>query len=107
MRDRVERPHQPARAHVERAQITGRGAVALARGGPQDDQVLEHLARRAALDVLSARDAFSQVDSTAGAERLDELSGARVDLAEEAVGGEDDATVRPVGTLPIVEPAVG
>ena len=108
----VERPHQLARDDVVGADVAGRRHVAFASRAADDDEVLEHLAGDARLDVADARrvaavEADAQVDDAVRAERHDRLAGSRVDLLQQAVHREDQPLVAAVGALPVVHAAAG
>src|SRR4051794_22870878 len=110
MRDCVERPDELAAQDVVRAQIAGRIAVALARRGAEDDQVLENATGSAALDIADALrvapEALAQIDPSVVAERVDGDARLEIDLLEEAVRSEDQAFVAAVLALPVIEAAV-
>src|SRR5207247_4518251 len=90
VRNRMERPHEFAGEHVERPQIAGGRAIALAGRGAEDDQILEDAAGRARLNAAGARDAVAQIDAAVLAEGVDGDAGARVDMREVGVRRGDE-----------------
>ncbi len=110
-RNRVERPHQFAGQHVERADVARRRVVPFARSRPQHEQIAPHLPRRSGLCAAGrhgrAAEPLAQVHEAVGAEAGDRLARPRVELLQVAARCENDAAIGAVFVLPVVETAVG
>ena len=106
MRNRVETPNLFPADDVVGANVAGRGEIRFAGRRPQDDQVLEDLARVRRLHAPDfAGEPLPEVHHAVGAERQDRFAGLRVDRFEIVVALEQETPVPAIRTLPIVDTA--
>ena len=107
----MERPDQPARQHVERADVSGRRVVSFARGRAEDEQVAEHLPRRSRLRAAGrqrrAPEPLTQIHEAVDAKARNRFSCSCVELLQVTARREDDAAIGAVRALPVIEPAIG
>ena len=105
--NRVELPQELARENVVGADVARRRHDLLTRLTAEDDGVAPDAAGAGRLRVdarpLCARKSGAQVHDAVVAERHDGLAGARVNLLEEALDGEDQPAVPAVFALPVVD----
>ena len=110
-RDDVELPQQLASQHVVRADVAWRRQDLLARLAAEDHDVApdaagarRHCARARA---FGAQQADPHVAHAVVSEAQNRFAGARVDLLEKAVDGEDQSAVLAVRRLPVVDALAG
>ena len=110
-RNRVERPDEPAGQHIEGADVSGWRVVPFAGRRTKDEQILEHMARRSRLRAAGrkgrAPEPLAQIHETVYAEARNRLTCSCVELLQVAARRKDDAAIRSILALPVVEPAIG
>ena len=106
-RDRVERPLERAGDGVVATDVAGRGVVALVDPRRNDQDVLEHRARRRHLDHRRGRvdaEILPEIDEAVAAERRNQLAGPGVDRVGPIAHEVEDALS--LGPFPIHQAAV-
>ena len=107
MRHCVKLPHEFAGDDVVGAEIAGRRQVAFAGRRPEQDEILENLARRVGLYAADRRriaaEPLPQIDRAVDAEREDRFAGGGVELLQVVAETENQAPILAVLAFPVVD----